>query len=555
MLVRLFDGYNQTVFAYGQTGSGKTFTMGGEYGKQIDADIEGIIPRVANRVFESIDELKGSYAVSARVSYFELYKEDIRDLLKPDTDVKLLQVRETPDGQTTVSELSDRIVTNRQDLLEQLKEGNKYRTTGATNMNATSSRSHAVFTIRIEQQSSSDPEDTKCSSLHLIDLAGSERLKKTGAEGKRKEEGVQINLGLLALGNVISSLSDNLQHIPYRDSKLTRILKDSLGGNSHTLMIACVSPADTNFEESLNTLRYADRARKIKNKPIINRDPVQAELIQLRKELQIMRANGGGGGVPMDIEETEEYQDMKETLNKQIEDYRNALTASSNKAQNLLIQIDRGEKAHVITQQKLGDIKNRASELKETHTDMTLVGEQLEDLEMDENAVTVFKSLRSLQDMILELESHNKHRRISFARTAPTAIGQDRQLDEITEMSEDEDGSVNGSLGMSDSRQLFDAPLNTHKINEDIFDIENEIETKEEHIKKLLDQEENPHLIRAQYERQINTMSEQISKLENEKGQLLAAKSNVVKDKKSKVEDSKRKRLGDLEKEIANLKK
>ena len=136
-------------------------------------------------------------------------------------------------------------------------------------------KSHCLKSPNRTKLNFSDPEDAKRSSLHLIDLAGSERLKKTGAEGKRKEEGTAINMGLLALGNVISALSDGLSHVPYRDSKLTRILKDSLGGNSHTLMVACVSPADSNFEESLNTLRYADRARKIKNKPIVNRDPVQ----------------------------------------------------------------------------------------------------------------------------------------------------------------------------------------------------------------------------------------------------------------------------------------
>ena len=305
------------------------------------------------------------------------------------------------DGQTTVSELSDRSVSNREGLLEQLKEGNTNRTTGATNMNATSSRSHAVFTIRIEQQSTTDPEDTKCSSLHLIDLAGSERLKRTGAEGKRKEEGVQINLGLLALGNVISALSDGLQHVPYRDSKLTRILKDSLGGNSHTLMIACVSPADTNFEESINSLRYADRARKIKNKPIVNRDPIQAELIQLRKELQILRANGADGGAPLNVEDTDEFKDMKEKLTEQLEDYRKALSSSCEKNQRILLQVDQSEKARVTTAAKLEELKRRAAELKNDHNDMTLVGEQLEQLETDDNTATVYNDLRRLHNDIL----------------------------------------------------------------------------------------------------------------------------------------------------------
>ena len=216
MIDSLFEGYNQTVFAYGQTGSGKTFTMGGEYGKHIDASIDGVIPRVARKIFATIEEMKDKFTVVTKLTYFELYKEDIHDLLKPETDIKLLQVREMPNGQTIVADLSERTITEYVQVLELLKDGNLHRTTGATNMNATSSRSHAVFTIHLEQQSLTDPDDSKCSQLHLIDLAGSERLKRTGAEGKRKEEGVQINLGLLALGNVISALSDGLQHVPYR---------------------------------------------------------------------------------------------------------------------------------------------------------------------------------------------------------------------------------------------------------------------------------------------------------------------------------------------------
>ena len=162
-----------------------------------------------------------------QVSYFELYKEEIRDLLKPETSSKLLQVRELPNGDTIVAELSRTEVNSASELLEKLKEGNTQRSVGSTNMNATSSRSHAAFNIHLEQQSHEDPDDSKSAVLRLVDLAGSERLKRTGAEGQRKEEGVNINMGLLALGNVISALSDGDSHVKYRDSKLTRILKVS----------------------------------------------------------------------------------------------------------------------------------------------------------------------------------------------------------------------------------------------------------------------------------------------------------------------------------------
>ena len=302
----------------------------------------------------------------------------------------MLQVREQPDGTTTISDLSHHTVANATSILEMLAKGNTNRSVGATEMNATSSRSHACFTIQLEQQNRAIPEDSKCSFLRLIDLAGSERLKRTKAEGTRKEEGVQINLGLLSLGNVISALSDGVGHIPYRDSKLTRILKDSLGGNSHTLMIACVSPADTNFEESLNTLRYADRARKIKNKPIQNMDPVKAELIQMRKELQMLRAQGGGGTVG-DVAETEEYRDMKDRLEKELSDYRDAFCKSSDQNRNLLLKIEESEKNRTLTEQKILTIKEKAAQLQKEDLNMTQVGENLENMEEDPKAAQAFR--------------------------------------------------------------------------------------------------------------------------------------------------------------------
>lgn len=180
-----------------------------------------------------------------------------------------------------------------------------------------------------------------------------------------------------------------------------------MGGNSHTLMIACVSPADTNYEESLNTLRYADRARKIKNKPIVNRDPVQAELIELRKKLQMYQATGAGTAANLDIEETEQFLDMKEQLEQQLEDYRQALATSTNKSQNLLLQIDTSERARMETQRRLAEIKRRAEQLRETHTDMTLVGEQLEDMETDEHTADTFNALRQLHRDVLGTSTHH----------------------------------------------------------------------------------------------------------------------------------------------------
>lgn len=183
-------------------------------------------------------------------------------------------------------------VTSGEEVLQALTKGSAGRATASTNMNSQSSRSHAVFTIYISMQNKENCSENKTAKLQLVDLAGSERQKKTGAVGTTFKEGVNINKGLLALGNVISCLGDENKQggfVPYRDSSLTRLLKDSLGGNSMTLMIACVSPADYNLEETLSTLRYADRARKIKNKPIVNEDPKLAEINQLKKTIRELK--------------------------------------------------------------------------------------------------------------------------------------------------------------------------------------------------------------------------------------------------------------------------
>ncbi|XP_078741275.1 chromosome-associated kinesin KIF4-like, partial [Lampetra fluviatilis] len=281
--------YNATVLAYGQTGSGKTFTMGGAYSGVADPHSTGVIPRAVHALFRGVQS-RDAYEFAISVSYLEIYREEIIDLLYVGKDRPLLSVREDPKEGIKICGLTERVVASAEDMICCLEQGNLSRTVGATAMNAQSSRSHAIFTITVEQRGREDRESHCRSKLHLVDLAGSERAKRTKAEGDRLREGININRGLLALGNVISALGEEgaarrAHHVPYRDSRLTRLLQDSLGGNSLTLMVACVSPADSNLEETLNTLRYADRARKIKNKPIVNRDPNTAELQMLRQQV------------------------------------------------------------------------------------------------------------------------------------------------------------------------------------------------------------------------------------------------------------------------------
>ncbi|KAG0590351.1 hypothetical protein M758_1G087500 [Ceratodon purpureus] len=288
-------GYNATVLAYGQTGSGKTFTMGCGNNVSLLEEELGILPRAIRQLYENVEERSNQAEFLIKCAYVEIYNEEIKDLLHPDTPSKSISIREDANGDIVLAGVKEEVVTNFESMIRFLEHGSVFRTTGSTLMNQHSSRSHAIFTIIIEQRSileSAGINDVITAKFHLVDLAGSERAKRTGAVGMRFKESVTINCGLLALGNVISALGDErkrCQHVPYRESKLTRMLQDSLGGNSRTCMIACISTADTNFEETLNTLKYANRARNIRNKPVINRDPQSVMLNQLRQEIRALQ--------------------------------------------------------------------------------------------------------------------------------------------------------------------------------------------------------------------------------------------------------------------------
>ncbi|KAL4086128.1 hypothetical protein PRIC1_014750 [Phytophthora ramorum] len=351
------QGFNVTVIAYGQTGSGKTHTMGNSMPSTsmmanrlfvrspstdgssdeeaaddaLDGD-EGLIPRFLHHLFAKLNETDGNFQLS--VSFLEIYGEDIHDLLEqPDAQrvhrrSEPLQLRENKKNGVWVQGLTEVRVVNRLEAMEQMRLGSLQRITASTQMNERSSRSHAVYTVKIVQRVSEKKSDTVpnnqellsarrsaktpskspsdggfeaaesdaviVSKLTFVDLAGSERLKKTLAEGERMKEGIQINVGLFALGNVINALGDEKRragphvHVPYRSSKLTRLLQDALGGNSRTLFIACVSPADSNANETLNTLQYANRAKNIQNKAVKNIDSRAAELVNLKAFNQLL---------------------------------------------------------------------------------------------------------------------------------------------------------------------------------------------------------------------------------------------------------------------------
>jgi len=331
LLEAFLNGYNATILAYGQTGSGKTYSMGSEAGTVSESS--GLIPRFLGGIFTTLFDRKNTAVKSSlqsptksctssndntaknsssnnvaapslvgfkvSASFLEVYGDDIYDLLDDDNDIRTsLKLRENENGQVFVANLRTNTVVNAAEAMNVLNTGTMNRTTAATLMNHTSSRSHAVFTIHLQQTARTNEgvDITTSSCMTFVDLAGSERMKKTGAEGDRMKEGIKINEGLLALGNVINALGDDERqnsgekvYVPYRQSKLTRLLQDALGGNSQTLFLACVSPSNTNASETISTLQYANRARNIKNAPMRNVDAAALELQRLRALTSVLK--------------------------------------------------------------------------------------------------------------------------------------------------------------------------------------------------------------------------------------------------------------------------
>ncbi|RIB28540.1 P-loop containing nucleoside triphosphate hydrolase protein, partial [Gigaspora rosea] len=348
LVLQFLEGYNVTILAYGQTSSGKTHTMGTANNHDIPSESKGIIPRAISTLFKTMNssQLK-SRKFSIKVSFIEIYNEDLIDLLADNigNDNKpQVTIREDSKGNIIWNGLQEIRVNGVEEVMSHLSRGSQNRQVGATDMNAQSSRSHAIFSVTMTQfvNSNNPPnspvsptsrpstpskvrpgsslrlsrklDDSDCVSItskfHFVDLAGSERLKRTSAIGERAKEGISINSGLLALGNVISALGDptkakHITHIPYRDSKLTRLLQDSLGGNARTLMIACVSPTESNLTESLNTLKYANRARNIKNSASVNSeeigwndlDHLRGLVLKLRREIKSLKTTSLPNGL------------------------------------------------------------------------------------------------------------------------------------------------------------------------------------------------------------------------------------------------------------------
>lgn len=369
----VLEGYNGTIFAYGQTGTGKTFTM---EGVRSDPILRGVIPNSFEHIFTHIARTQNQQYL-VRASYLEIYQEDIRDLLSKDQS-RRLELKERPDTGVYVKDLQSFVCKSVKEIEHVMNVGNQNRAVGATNMNEHSSRSHAIFIITIEcSEPGADGENhIRVGKLNMVDLAGSERQTKTGATGERLKEATKINLSLSALGNVISALVDGKStHVPYRDSKLTRLLQDSLGGNARTVMVANIGPASYNFEETITTLRYANRAKNIKNKPKINEDPKDALLREFQEEIgrlkRELEKRGGGGAGSKKVKrrrqkengETEEIEEEGEERSEQSAEDKIKLEQARLEEDKKALQ----ENHSMMAEEKeklMGEIQKKAQQLK-----------------------------------------------------------------------------------------------------------------------------------------------------------------------------------------------
>ncbi|EAT45888.1 AAEL002877-PA, partial [Aedes aegypti] len=415
LIESVLEGYNATIFAYGQTGCGKSHTMQDPN----NANNIGIIPRSFEHVFEAI-AVASDVRYLVLVSYLEIYNETIRDLLAVNSGGSAnLAIKEVPGEGVTVQGLSMHTVHGMKECIELLETGAKNRIVGATLMNIESSRSHSIFTISLEQMSTGSEQDAviKRGKLNLVDLAGSERQSKTGATGDRLKEATKINLSLSALGNVISALVDGkTKHVPYRDSKLTRLLQDSLGGNTKTLMIACISPADFNYDETLSTLRYASRAKNIANKPKINEDPKDTMLREYQEEIQRLKQmlamegklpvdNGFSSSDVLDTAQKIAKQELVKDIEKiksYYEGQMQELVAKRNaeKEQEAAVSAELVVKTPVDKQ----EIYNRIKQIK----DALIGGERVNDIQLKEkryrNKLASEKRLNALAHVISRVE-------------------------------------------------------------------------------------------------------------------------------------------------------
>ncbi|KOX75484.1 Chromosome-associated kinesin KIF4A [Melipona quadrifasciata] len=541
MVKNIFQGYNVTILAYGQTGSGKTHSMGTNY---VEAENMGVIPRAVNDIFDMILS-KEDWNFKVTVSFMELYQEQLYDLLTDkQRNQSIVDIRD--DGKNIkIAGLVEKEVKSATETLDCLTQGSVGRATGATAMNAQSSRSHAIFTLCIYQHKKNDLNTATTAKFHLVDLAGSERSKKTQATGERFKEGININKGLLALGNVISQLGegDPTAYVGYRDSKLTRLLQDSLGGNSITLMIACVSPADYNLDETLSTLRYADRACKIKNKPVVNQDPKISEINRLNKLVQELKLALVDQEIKVSCPlEHQELAEKNQCLQKKIRD----LTEKFNI--NLIETLAMHERAE-LAEQAREKIQTNMIEILEECKNL------LDDFNKNPDKYNEHCSgLEALYLKILDIQNDQKKTSEELINYEISSINANTFTINHEENSEQ---TSMDEICSPDSLDDFHEKQEEHtllqvKRNNEVQNINKELAIKESLICQLLKNSSQT----MDYSKEIQEMEQEIKTLQTEKEELLQALQNIqTNNVSSKLAENRRKKVQELEKKMTELRR
>lgn len=574
------EGYNATVLAYGQTGSGKTYTMGTGFDVELANEQKGIIPRAIHHLFDGIKSridiahetgvLAPEFKVT--VQFMELYNEEVIDLFNPSyTKEKVYKIHEDPYGGIQVKGVTFKTVQSAEEALQCLRLGALSRTTASTQMNTQSSRSHAIFTLHIKQQRLVPSEDenvisnefeTLSAKFHFVDLAGSERLKRTGATGERQKEGISINCGLLALGNVISALGDKTKralHIPYRDSKLTRLLQDSLGGNSKTVMIACVSPSDRDFMETLNTLKYANRARNIKNKIFINQDKSSKTISQLRQQiaqLQLELVEYKQGKRIIGEDGTETVNDMFyennmlqgeiNNLRTRVKAMQETIDALTLRNTNLLAEkamggwINSGTNSEVadMVQAYLKEIEELRAKLMESNNTCEQLRKQLSRSQSPQRHSMLFNNSSFIDDntSLLEEAKRSLQREKEALNRRSLEIEQESDGD-----SEHESTSDNDDINI--------------QLNDELITLTNDIDMKQKLIDELELSQRRMHTMRQHYEDKLMQLQLRIQSTQEERDKMLHKYSSHSEpsDKVKKVKEDYTRKISDMQRELKKL--
>uniref|UniRef100_A0A673IP73 Kinesin family member 21A n=1 Tax=Sinocyclocheilus rhinocerous TaxID=307959 RepID=A0A673IP73_9TELE len=594
-----FEGYNATIFAYGQTGSGKTYSMGTGFDVNINEEELGIIPRAISHLFRGIEERRQAATEQGRpvpefkinAQFLELYNEEVLDLFDSTRDMEARKQKSNIKIHEDARYWQVPKIKVSYRMMQCLRLGALSRTTASTQMNVQSSRSHAIFTIhlcqvrvcisnllQLENIHSDHTFETLTAKFHFVDLAGSERLKRTGATGDRAKEGISINCGLLALGNVISALGDRSKrstHVPYRDSKLTRLLQDSLGGNSQTVMIACISPSDRDFMETLNTLKYANRARNIKNKVMVNQDRASQQISALRTEIarlqmELMEYKTGKRMVG---------EDGLESINDMV--HENSMLQTENN--NLRVRVK-------AMQETIDAQRARLTQLLSDQANQTLAraGEGNEEIgNMIQNYI---KEIEELRAKLLESEAVNETLRKNLSRAStrssfygptsvtPSLLAPEKDATDIIGIAkkdleklkkkekkkkksdhdegEEAEGDEEEDELEVDSSDESDSEEEKEDFQADLANITCEIAIKQRLIDELENSQRRLHTLKQQYEQKLMMLQSKIRDTQLERDRVLQNMGSVescTEEKAKKIKSEYEKKLNSMNKELQKL--